>query len=62
VRDRTGVTPWPAVTEVERPTIERTEGLLPGSEFAAQVTSGRRQEFHQRGVNVASTSIPLSVY
>jgi predicted ATPase/DNA-binding SARP family transcriptional activator len=43
VRDRTGLTPWPAVTEAERRTIERTEGLLPPSEFAAQVASGRGQ-------------------
>jgi predicted ATPase/DNA-binding SARP family transcriptional activator len=43
MRDRTGLTPWPTVTEAERRTIERTEGLLPRSEFVAQVTSGRRQ-------------------
>jgi predicted ATPase/DNA-binding SARP family transcriptional activator len=42
-RDRIGLTPWPAVTEAERRTIERTEALLPGGEFAAQVAAGRRQ-------------------
>jgi tetratricopeptide (TPR) repeat protein len=40
-RDSIGLTPWPAVTEAERRTIERTEALLPSSAFAAQITSGR---------------------
>jgi predicted ATPase len=42
-RDRIGLTPWPAVTESERRTIERAEALLPSGEFAAQVAAGRRQ-------------------
>jgi hypothetical protein len=42
-RDRTGLTPWPSVTEAERRTIERAEALLPAGEFTAQVTSGRSQ-------------------
>ena len=42
-RDRTGLTPWPAVTEAERRTIERAQALLPRSEYAAQVASGRSQ-------------------
>jgi hypothetical protein len=42
-RDRIGLTPWPAVTEAEGRTIERTAVLLPGSEFTAQVAAGRRQ-------------------
>jgi hypothetical protein len=42
-RDRIGLTPWPAVTEAERRTIERTEAALPGVEFSAQVAAGRRQ-------------------
>jgi predicted ATPase/DNA-binding SARP family transcriptional activator len=42
-REDIGLTPWPAVTEAERRTIERTEALLPGSEFTRQVTAGRRQ-------------------
>ena len=42
-RDRTGLTPWPAVTEAERRTIERAQGLLPPSEYTAQVTVGRSQ-------------------
>ena len=40
-RDRIGLTPWPAVTEAEQRTIERTEALLRSGEFATQVTSGR---------------------
>jgi predicted ATPase len=42
-RDRTGLTPWPAVTEAERRTVQRAEALLPSSEFTAQVASGRTQ-------------------
>ena len=42
-RDRTGLTPWPAVTEAERRTIERARALLPRSEYAAQVAAGRSQ-------------------
>ena len=42
-RDSIGLTPWPAVTEAERRTIERVEGLTPPDEFAAQVAAGRRQ-------------------
>ena len=42
-RDRTGLKPWPSVTEAERRTIERAEALLPRAEFTAQVTSGRSQ-------------------
>jgi predicted ATPase len=42
-RDRIGLTPWPAVTEAERRTIEYTEALLPSGEFTAQVASGRGQ-------------------
>jgi hypothetical protein len=42
-RDRIGLTPWPAVTEAERRIIDRAEALLPRSEYAAQVVSGRSQ-------------------
>jgi predicted ATPase len=42
-RDHTGLTPWPAVSEAERRTIERAQALLPRSEYAAQVASGRSQ-------------------
>jgi predicted ATPase len=42
-RDRTELTPWPAVSEAERRTNERARALLPRSEFAAQVASGRGQ-------------------
>jgi predicted ATPase len=42
-RDRTGLTPWPAVSESERRTIERAQALLPRGEYAAQVASGRSQ-------------------
>jgi hypothetical protein len=42
-RDRTGLTPWPEVTEAERRTIERAQALLPPNEYAAQVASGRSQ-------------------
>jgi hypothetical protein len=42
-RDSIGLTPWPAVTEAERRTMERTQTLLPGDEFTAQVTAGRGQ-------------------
>jgi hypothetical protein len=42
-RDRTGLTPWPLVSEAERRTIERAQALLPRSEYAAQVASGRSQ-------------------
>jgi predicted ATPase len=45
-RDRTGLKPWPSVTEAERRTIERAEALLPRDEFTAQVTSGRSQTVH----------------
>ena len=45
-RDRTGLTPWPSVTEAERRTIERAEALLPDGEFTAQVTAGRSQTVH----------------
>jgi predicted ATPase len=42
-RDRTGLTPWPAVSEAERRTAERAEALLPRGEYEAQVASGRSQ-------------------
>jgi predicted ATPase len=42
-RDRTGLTPWPAVSESERRTIERAQALLPRGEYEAQVASGRGQ-------------------
>jgi hypothetical protein len=42
-RDRTGLTPWPAVAEAERRTIERAQALLPRSEYTAQLASGRSQ-------------------
>ena len=42
-RDRTGLTPWPAVSEAERRTTEQVQALLPPSEYAAQVASGRSQ-------------------
>jgi len=42
-RDRTGLTPWPAVSEAERRTIDRAQALLPRSEYAAQVAIGRGQ-------------------
>jgi predicted ATPase/DNA-binding SARP family transcriptional activator len=42
-RDSIGLTPWPAVTEAERRTVERTQALLSGSAFSAQVAAGRRQ-------------------
>ena len=42
-RDRTGLTPWPAVSEAERRTAERAQALLPGGEYAAEVASGRSQ-------------------
>jgi hypothetical protein len=42
-RDRTGLTPWPEVTEAERRTIERAQALLPPSEYTAQVAAGRSQ-------------------
>jgi hypothetical protein len=42
-RASVGLTPWPAVTEAERRTIERTQALLTGDEFTAQVTAGRGQ-------------------
>jgi predicted ATPase len=42
-RERIGLTPWPAVSEAERRTIERAQALLPRSEYAAQVASGRSQ-------------------
>jgi hypothetical protein len=42
-RDSTGLTAWPTVTETERRTISRAAALLPGGEFAAQVSSGRAQ-------------------
>lgn len=42
-RDRTGLTPWPAVAEAEPRTVQRAETLLPSSEFTAQVASGRTQ-------------------
>jgi hypothetical protein len=51
-RDRTGLTPWPAVTEAERRTIEQAEALMPVAEFTAQVTSGRSQTV-QDAVNQA---------
>jgi predicted ATPase len=42
-RDRTELTPWPAVSEAERRTNERARALLPRSEYATQVASGRGQ-------------------
>jgi tetratricopeptide (TPR) repeat protein len=45
-RERTGLTPWPSVTEAERRTIGRAEALLPASEYTAQVTSGGSQTMH----------------
>jgi predicted ATPase/DNA-binding SARP family transcriptional activator len=42
-RDSIGLRAWPAVTETERRTISQAAALLPSSEFAAQVTSGRTQ-------------------
>jgi predicted ATPase len=42
-RDRTGLTPWPAVREGERRTTERAQALLPRSEYIAQVAVGRSQ-------------------
>ncbi len=42
-RNRTGLTPWPAVAEAERRTIERAQALLPRSEYTAQLASGRSQ-------------------
>jgi hypothetical protein len=45
-RDRTGLTPWPSVTEAERRTIERAQALLPPGEYTTQVTSGRSQTLH----------------
>ena len=42
-RDRTGLTPWPEVTEAERRTIERARALLPASQYTAQVAAGRSQ-------------------
>jgi predicted ATPase/DNA-binding SARP family transcriptional activator len=42
-RESIGLTPWLAVTEAERRTIERTQALLPGDEFTTQVTAGRGQ-------------------
>jgi hypothetical protein len=46
-RDRTGLTPWPAVSEAERRTIERAQALLPPGEYAAQVASGRNQTIEE---------------
>jgi predicted ATPase len=46
VRERTGLTPWPSVTEAERRTIERAEALLPAGEYTAQVTAGRNRTLH----------------
>jgi hypothetical protein len=37
------LTPWPAVTEAERRTSERTRALLAGDEFTAQLAAGREQ-------------------
>jgi hypothetical protein len=54
-RDSIGLTPWPTVTEAERRTVERTEALLPGEEFTAQVTAGRKQTIAD-----ALTQVPLS--
>ena len=42
-RDRTGLTPWPAVTEAERRTIERTQAQLNSGEYTAQFAVGRGQ-------------------
>jgi predicted ATPase/DNA-binding SARP family transcriptional activator len=42
-RDNTGLTPWLAVTEAERRTIEQAKALLPSGEFAAHVAAGRGQ-------------------
>lgn len=42
-RDRTGLTPWPSVTEMERRTIDQAKALLSGSEYAAQLATGRGQ-------------------
>ncbi len=47
-RDRTGLTPWPSVTEAERRTIERAEALLPAGEYIAQVTGGRESDDARR--------------
>ena len=38
-----GLMPSPTVTEAERRITERTQALLPGDEFTAQVTAGRGQ-------------------
>jgi predicted ATPase/DNA-binding SARP family transcriptional activator len=54
-RDRIGLTPWPTVTEAERRIIERTEALLSGGEFAAQVTAGREQTIQDA---LAQLSLP----
>jgi hypothetical protein len=40
-RDSIGLTPWPAVTEAERRTIEQTQALLSSGEFTVQVATGR---------------------
>jgi hypothetical protein len=54
-RDSIALTPWPAVTEAERRITERIEALLPGEEFTAQVTAGRKQT-----IVGALTQAPLS--
>ena len=42
-RGSTGLRVWPAVAEAERRTNSRAAALLPGGEFAAQVSAGRSQ-------------------
>jgi predicted ATPase/DNA-binding SARP family transcriptional activator len=54
-RDGIGLTPWPAVTEAERRTVERAEALLPSTEFAAQVAAGRRQTIEDALNQAAAT-------
>jgi predicted ATPase len=41
VRDRFGLQPWPWVPQAEQRFIERATTLLPGGEYAEQLTAGR---------------------
>jgi predicted ATPase len=43
LRDRFGFKPWPYVVQAEDRTASQVAALLPGGEYAAQVTAGRGQ-------------------